>query len=1106
MDWDKLLNSLTFTFPFTFEEWKNKPFIENYHYHTSMSNPMTTDSPVSNEDYAKKIVEYGAKCIFSGEHGFQGNQFEVHTLSQKYNLKYRHSCEAYWVKDRTEKDNSNCHICIIALNDEGRKELNYILSEANISGYYYKPRLDLELILSLNPKNFIITSACIAGWKYNNADEIWLKIFKHFKDNFFLEVQYHNTDKQKQLNKHILDLSNKYNIQIICGLDSHYIDVEKDDIKRTELLLEKNIRYEDEEGWYLDYPDFNTIYNRFVEQNILSEYEICLAMINTLVFDSSKCNECNFSKEFKIPNIYKDLSYEERCKLYKDKLYQAYKKDGLFSKERVDGIEYEAKQFIESNTVDYPLITEAIIRKAVDEYNGVLTTTSRGSASSFYTNKLIGITTLDRFSAEIPIYPERFLTKERVLSGQMPDCDLNISEQEPFRQASRDLLGQYGCYPLITVCYLKVKAAWRMYARLNNVLPSESDIISKSIDSYTEALKYADENDKENIKIEDFIPEKYVDLFNKSKEYQGIIDRLGVHACAHLIFMGDIRKEIGLISVVSASTKKRTICACAEGKYLDDYGYVKEDFLIVDSVTLIDKFWKSIGQKVPTFNELRELVTNDKPTWDIYAKGITCCVNQMEKESTTKKCMKYKPKNLAELSSLISAIRPGFKTLLPQFLNREYYTTGERQVDLLLEDSAHYALFQESLMKVLNFCEMPMGETYSVIKAISKKKYVSHPEKLIELKDKLKVGWMNKIGNLDNFNKVWDVIESSAFYSFNAPHALSMGGDSAYQAYFKAHYTSKFYEVALNHYIEKSNKDKVQALIKEATKFFKYNVSMGKFGEDNRKVFVDDKTKTIIRSFDSIKNIQKIVPNVLYEMSVNKNNYPNLFFIFQDLKANGLNKKSIDIIFKLNYFKEYGDINYIIQQWNVYNDVKAIIDKLESCKQLKKIDCINYGLDIDDVKKFANKETEKQFKEIDNNKLYHYALDNYEKIVACISKKYPYEKAQKIQEIAYELDFSGYTNITDNTIGSNIYCISSIEENKYGTRFITLYHINDGNNSTYKVSRSSFQDHPCDVGDIVKCIIRQQYKRKKDDNGKWIEDKDNIETIIKDYTIIKKCD
>lgn len=101
--------------------------------------------------------------------------------------------------------------------------------------------------------------------------------------------------------------------------------------------------------------------------------------------------------------------------------------------------------------------------------------------------------------------------------------------------------------------------------------------------------------------------------------------------------MGDIRREIGLISVVSETTKKRTICACAEGKYLDDYGYVKEDFLIVDSVTLIDKFWKSIGKEVPSFNELRELVTDDKPTWTIYEKGITCCVNQLENDSTTKR-------------------------------------------------------------------------------------------------------------------------------------------------------------------------------------------------------------------------------------------------------------------------------------------------------------------------------------------------------------------------------------------------------------------------------------------------------------------------------------
>lgn len=1103
MDLINIINNLKFDFPFDIDEWCDNPFIENYHYHTSMSNPMTTDSPINNEAYAKKIVEYGAKCIFSGEHGYQGNQFEVHSLSEKYNLKYRHSCEAYWVKNRFDKDSSNCHICIIATNDEGRKDLNFVLSEANISGYYYKPRLDLALLLSLNPNNFIITSACIGGWKYDDSEEIWLKLWNHFKDNFFLEVQYHNTIPQKQLNQKIIDLSNKYGIQIICGLDSHYIDTEIDDIKRNELLAEKDIHYEDEDGWYLDYPSFNEIYNRFVEQDILSQEEIATAMLNTLVFDSNKIKECVFSKEFKIPNIYQELSYTERCKLYKDKLYTQYKKDGLFSKEREEGIEYESSQFIESNTVDYPLVTEAIIRKAVDDYGGVLTTTSRGSASSFYVNKLIGITTLDRFSAEVPIYPERFLTKERVLSGQMPDCDLNISDQEPFRKASRDLLGEHGCYPLITVCYLKVKSAWKMYARLNNVSPSDSDAISKSIDKYLEALKYAEEDEKDDIKIEQYIPNEYIDLFNKSKDYQGIVDRLGVHACAHLIFMGDIRREIGLISVVSESTKKRTICACAEGKYLDDYGYVKEDFLIVDSVTLIDKFWKSIGQPVPTFNELRELVTNDKPTWDIYEKGITCCVNQLEKESTRNKMMKYKAKNLAELSSFISAIRPGFKSLLPQFINREYYTTGEKQIDDLLEDSAHYALFQESIMKMLNFCGLSMNETYGVIKSISKKKYIAHPEKLAELKEILKKGWKDKIDNLNNFEKVWEVIEASAFYAFNSPHALSMGGDSAYQAYFKAHHTSNFYEVAINHYMDKKNKNKVQNLINEATKYFGYKIKKSKFGEDNRTVKVDDMNKYIIRSFDTIKGMQKVTPQILYEMSQYKEFYENLFFIFKDLKNSELNKTSIDIIFKLNYFRDYGDINYIIQQWNIYNDVCKIMERLQNCKQLKKQEIIDMGLDVDIVSSFCNKVTDKMMKEIDNDKLMNYVYDNYQGIVDLISNRYEYYKTSILEEMSYEIGYNGYTDQIDEDSNDDIYIVSSIEQNQYGTVFCSLYHVCNGETKQYKINKNSYKEHPTDVGDIIKCVFDTQYKKTKNDKGNWVNS-DVLEDILKDYFIIKK--
>lgn len=1102
MAYEYLFDNLTFKFPYDVSEYLKNPIMENYHYHSSDSNPMTPDSPTSNREYAVKIKEYGAKCIFSGEHGWQGNQFEVNNLANEFGLKYRHSTEAYWVRDRHESDNSNCHICIVATNDRGRKQLNYILSEANISGYYYKPRIDLELILSLEPSDFIVTSACVAGWKYTDSDQIWLKIWKHFGDNFFLEVQYHDTDAQKKLNAHIAKLSGQYGIQLICGLDSHYINVETDDIKRTELLAEKGIKYEDEEGWYLDYPDFTTVYQRLVKQGVLNTEQILLSLINTNVFNSDKFKDCHFSKEFKIPNIYKDMNYEQRCDYYKKLLYDAYALEEEQTPEREQGIEYEASQFIESKTVDYPLITKAIIDLATSpKYGGVLTTTSRGSAGSFYTNKLIGLTTLDRFKSEVPIYPERFLTKERVLSGQMPDCDLNISTQEPFVKATRELLGEQGCYPLMTIGYLKEKSAFKMYARLNNVPPTAQNEITKGIDKYNETLKYADEDEREFINIEDYIPQEYLDIYVKSKEYQGIIDRVGVHACGHLIFDGDIRYEIGLIYAVSKSTGKKTLCACAEGKYLDDYGYVKEDFLIVDSVTLIHKFWQSIGQEVPSMNELRRLITDDKNTWDIYANGITCCVNQMEKDSTTRKCMKYKPKNLGELASIISAIRPGFSTLVDKFISRIEYTTGEEAIDKLLEDSAHWMLFQESIMKVLNYCGLEMNDTYGVIKSISKKKFKAHPEKLVELKEKLKKGWVEEIGNLDNFDNVWGVIEASASYSFNAPHALSMGGDSAYQAYFKAHYTSKFYEVAINHYIEKENKNKVNKLIDEAISRFGYKLKACQFGEDNRTVKVNDEDKTIVRSFDSIKGMQKIAPQVLYEMGQKK--YPSLFHIFKDLKWSELNKKSLDIIFKLDYFSEYGDINYILQQWEVYNQVADIYNKLRSAKKLTKATYEPY-FDMTEFAKFG-KETLKQIAVEDSEGLIKYALSVYPSVTKVIEKNVLYKPVTQLERMVYQCAYNGACDIIDESQNDNIFIVSSVEENKYGTPFITMIQCNSGKTITFKGNKWTYSENKCESGDIIMTYITEQNKRIKGEDGEWINT-DETETIIKDYAIVRKFD
>ena len=795
---------------------------------------------------------------------------------------------------------------VAAKNSEGRGDINFALSIANEDGYYYKPRIDLELLFNIPKDNVIVTSACVAGWNYEDAEDIWIKIHNYFGDNFFLEVQYHNTEKQKKLNEKILRIARENNIQIICGLDSHYVK-DENSVKRDQILKYKNVNYPDEDGWYMDYPDTQTVIKRFKEQGVLSDEEIFRAIMNTNVF-VSECEEIVLDRTFKIPSVYKGKTYDEKCKIYKNVLNIAYSKEKEKSKEKADGIRYEAKEVMEAGVVDYFLTSKAIVDEAVNNQGGILTTTSRGSAASFITNKLLGLTTVDRFNADIPIYPERFLTKERVLAGQMPDIDLNVATQEPFVKAAKKLLGEHGCYPLMAIEKLKEKAAWQLYAGANDVRPEDANQISKYLDEYNKALKYADDDEKEDIHVEDYIPEEYIELFKQSNEYQGITINLKVHACGHFIFDGDIRREVGLISAVSETTGKRTICAAIEGGFLDEFGYVKEDFLIVDSVYLTYKFFHSIEMEVPTFDELRKMIDGDKATWDIYAKGITCCVNQCEKEATTNRVKKYKPQNLAELSNFIAAIRPGFASLLNTFLNREPYTTGETKIDSLLDDTSHFMIYQESIMKVLSFLKLAMGETYGVIKSISKKKLKG--EKKENLLSELNTAWLDEFNNTDNFNNVWNVIEDSARYAFNSPHAYSMGGDSAYQAWFKAHHTATFYEVAINHYQEKNKKDKIDALVKEAIKFYDYKLGTYEFGTDNSTVTIDEEKKLIYPNLSSIKGFGEGVSKTLYELG--QKQYKDFVEVLTALFSNSINKTIVDKLIKIDYFRKYGDINTLL--------------------------------------------------------------------------------------------------------------------------------------------------------------------------------------------------
>lgn len=486
------------------------------------------------------------------------------------------------------------------------------------------------------------------------------------------------------------------------------------------------------------------------------------------------------------------------------------------------------------------------------------------------------------------------------------------------------------------------------------------------------------------------------------------------------------------------------------------------------------------------------MIDGDKPTWDIYEKGITCCINQCEKEATTNRVKKYKPKTLAELSSFIAAIRPGFASLLSTFLNREYYTTGESKIDELLQDTAHFMIYQESIMKVLSFLKLEMGETYGVIKSISKKKLKGEKKK--NLLNDLTDSWIEEFHNKNNFNNVWNVIEDSARYAFNAPHAYSMGGDSAYQAWFKAHYTATFYEVAINHYQEKGNKDKIDALIKEAIKFFGYKFGDYEFGVDNRRVVIDEENKIIYPNLSKIKGFGEGVAEALY--NIGKQDYENFIEVISAALKNSISKTILKNLIKIKYFKKYGDVNTLLATFKYYNLLKG-----GETKVISKEKAMGNNLTFDLLNKYGN-ETEKQFNKIDSKGLLNELTNTIE-----------YKPLTVKEELDNQKDILDIITYVNPKVSKRLYYVDILDEKKTVTN-ISLYEIYSGKTRKVKMWTSQFSRNPFSEKGLLNIHVIEK-KHKKEPTGEinpktgkkiYADVPDKFEYWLKAYTIKREDD
>lgn len=1081
--------------------------MQNYHRHTSYSNIYVADSAAVNEDYAKRAVELGHKVISSVEHGWQGYYFETYELAKKYDLKFIFGAEAYWVKNRFEKDRTNGHIIMLAKNENGRRAINSILSTANEDGYYFRPRVDVELLLSLPADDVMITTACIAFWHYDDIEDILVQLHNHFKKNLFLEIQYHDTESQVKLNQRILALSEKYGIEMIVGMDSHYIYPDQSK-ERDYILAAKNIHYEDEDGWFMDYPDDETTMNRFLKQNVFTRDQIQRAMDNTdllLEFEDYALDNRIFSKDIKLPSLYDGnhtidgvllpkLDQEQRNKEYSkliSKLFKEYVKgvDESQYNDYFEGVKSEVQTIKDTNMSDYFLIDYYMVKRALEK-GGVLTDSGRGSSVGYFTNTLLGFSKVDRFQSPIKLYPERFISKSRILETKsLPDIDLNWGTPDIAAEAQEEILGKDHAYPMIAFGTCKKKSAFKLYARSQNMDFDLANTISGQIEKYDEALKYADDDEKDDINIYDYVDEEYHSYIDASKKYQGIIMDKKKAPCAYLLYDGSIREEIGLIKCKSETTKKEYMTAVIDGAIAENYKFLKNDILKVDVVLLIDLIYKRIGLKHHTVNELMELVKNDQAVWDIYANGYTMGVNQVEKASTTRKAMKYRPRNVSELSAFIAAIRPAFKSMYSKLENREEFSYGIPAFDKILQTEElpqSFILYQEQTMNTLNYAGFPIDECYGIIKAIAKK----HPEKVKPLKERFITGFKDKIMQDDGISaekaeedsaKVWQIISDSCGYGFNSAHAYCMALDSLYNAYLKAHYPYEFYEVLLQTYSDKGKKDKVAELKQEMSKAFGIKEGDYKFGLDNRKFIADPENQTIYPSLLSIKGLSQGCANDLYALGQKK--YDNFYELWKDMKKKkNLNSGKINTLIEIGYFDDFGTIGKIKR-------FIEILDQLYDRSQFSKTNPPVEFLSI--IKKYSE-ETDKQYRKFD----YDAALTEIWETLE--DTDIPFNERLK-----YELQNIGYVKTLVPDMSPD-YAFVQEFECKYKNPKLTLYRLCDGTTEIVKVRRKKYDEAPINVGDIIKTIeCSEEGRWSKDQNGDWQQDNSDKESILKKWSFVR---
>lgn len=1036
-----------------------------FHLHTDYSNGSMMDATSKHIDYILKAKECGMTGLAFSEHGNVYNWIQKKMDCDKHGIKYIHGAEFYVTTTLDERRREAFHMGMYARNWEGVKEINQLSSisyNKEDNHRYYRPRVSLDEVMNTSD-NVIVTTACLASILRTDLPEVqtfidWLT--KH-KDRAFLEIQYHNSREQIEYNQFLWSLSQRTGIPLIAASDTHALN-EKRAKLRLILQRAKNIDFGYEDEFDLTFKSYDEFVEMFRRQNSLPMDVVLDAIENTNRF-SDMIEPFELDKSHKYPRLYDKPALELQQRINRGVQQRGINKWETNKRQQYfDRIVEEYNVITGMNATDYFLLLDDIVNYCKE--NGI-GTSPRGSCNGSLMLWALGITDIDSIKYQLPFF--RFLNPSRV---SLADVDIDMSGKR--RDEVKDFLYNYpGIQGSAIVTYntYGLKGAVRTVGRGLGLSLDVVDMVAKDIDEIEEEDENGETKYVTTFHNKEKWEQDYPELIDMAHEALGIIDSVGVHACGFVTADRNIQEELGIFQT---DTSKWPICQ-NNMKCIDAANYVKIDLLVVDNVQMVDDVCE-LAEIDKLKNDALDFDNND-----VWSEMLKSGLGIFQFEQTGWRYLKQallhynkvqqispNTSRLDLMTALNGIIRPAGDSIRDDFVKGIAHDNGMQELNEFLSKTIGYMSYQEQIMLFLsNFCGYDMAQADLVRRGIAKK---YGTEQLIP---EIKQGFMNYCSQYypqyskQHLSSVADtilqVIKDASDYGFSENHSRPYSILGFKGAYLRHYYPLEFLTVQLS--INEGKIEKTAKIIDYIKNFTDIKVMPIQFRKSRGSYFMSKEDNAIYKGVKSIKHLNERIAEELYDLRDKQ--YDTFVDLLVDIEENtSVNSKQLDILIRLNFFSEFGGTQELS---DIYNEFANGSNKYK--------------------KTYVDKTKEKRLAVL--HEFEHDLKSNPDRRI----------DAPIHEQLKFEREHYGY--IDSVFPNANPSQVAVLDINTKYTPRLSIYVLNNGEERTYKVSKTNIKRQPIDVGDVLTVKSVQDRPRKKKVDGLWI-DLPEKEQWITEYDVV----